>query len=145
MPAFTRALAVAGLTCSVLVLAACGDGSGGTSDRSSERTTTTRRTTTTNLTTTTEAAQADAATAAASAAKVFELDDLPEGWTVATEAPPYETKGLAIDECSNPADGPLAALPRRAWPANRHRYIAAHAFQKSEMDLEVRRADACRR
>lgn len=93
---------------SLLVLAACGgtsSGSDGSSERSPERTTTTQRTTTT------EAAKADAATAAASAAKVFELGDLPEGWTVATEAPPYATKGLKIDECSNPADGPLAALP----------------------------------
>lgn len=65
-------------------------------------------------TTTTTPAQADETTAQLAAGLVFAEDDFPDGWTVAVEPLDYATKGIAVDECLNPAGGLLAAVPRGA-------------------------------
>ena len=109
----TRARLALPLLLVVTIAAGCG---GVGSDTSPSEVTTTKpkaETTTTAeaTTTTTEAPEADAATKAEAASRVFAEGDFPDGWTVAVEAPPYDRKGIATDDCINPKGGPVSKLP----------------------------------
>ena len=110
----TAAALVAGLT---LALAACGggssDGASGGSEAGGTPTTTPAETTTTEATTTTtEVPEADADTVALVEASQFTAEDLGEGWKRFADGEDDERDDDAeADECLDPADGELAALP----------------------------------
>lgn len=95
----------------VVGLAACG--SGGSDASAPEAATSEARATSTTkaTTTTTEVPKADEATRAEAASHVLAEEDFPEGWTVVSEALPYDTKGIKGDDCINPKGGPVSEVP----------------------------------
>lgn len=98
-----------------LSIALIGCGSGGGSDAATATTEAKPKPTTTETeaTTTTELVRAEKNTATLATAGVYGTDDVPDGWTVGTEAIDY-SKGTKADECSNPVDGPFYQLPSGA-------------------------------
>lgn len=104
----------------LLAVAGCGSDSNDSSPSASEPTSprTDATTTTTGSTTTTVVEAADEATTALAEAGVVTLEDLPEGWSEAAGAQEFATKGIATDDCQNPPDAELAALPLGAAAAS---------------------------